>query len=618
MRGELRESSEDVTTLAERLRSHAAERPTQIAVRFLGKAEQDEVSVTYGDLDRWARRVAVAARARFGAGTRALLMCPPGLSYVAGFYGCLYGGLIPVPVYPPSPMVPGRAINRLRAVAQDVEAGCALSVDALRGLATSMEVRVGARSLEWVYVDALEPGGEDGWEQPEVDPRDVAFLQYTSGSTADPKGVMLTHANLRANLDMIGHEYGFDEQTRPVSWLPPFHDMGLMAGIITPLWMGGTTVLMTPDSFLRRPLRWLEAISRFGGDFSAAPNFAYELCTRRAATADVSNLDLHTWRVAVNGAEPVRADTMHRFVETFGPCGFSSDTFWPSYGMAETVVMSSCGRLGSSADVLPLDVEALSRGQVVRSSDPRKSVRKVTCGSPAVGSDLLVVDPSSGALSRNGEIGEIWLRGPHVGAGYWRRPVETSATFRASLADGTEGSWLRTGDLGAVVDGRVMIAGRLKDLLIIRGVNHYPQDIERSMEEAHAALRAGCGVAFTVDDERGERLVLVQGLEDRRDEKNTAAQAAEDIRRKVTYEHAVQPDAVALVAPKHVERTSSGKVRRSATRAAWLDGSLPIIYQWIAPDWTVRMGVTDSWPPTDASPEMSRSRDAAERPRSTP
>jgi polyketide synthase 12 len=396
---------------------------------------------------------------------------------------------------------------------------------------------------------------------------DTAFLQYTSGSTGEPKGVMVTQRNLVANIDMLAREY-----LRPpevfVSWLPPYHDMGLIGMVLTPLLQGQQAVFMPPTVFLRQPVRWLQTISRFGAAISCAPNFAYEACVRKVKDADLDGVDLSTWRVAINGAEPVRASTVERFVERFATCGFRRETFRPAYGLAEATLMTSTGVLGDGASIVEVESAALENGilRAATESGERRSV--VTCGRPPAGADIIVVDPETGAPLTAGQVGELVVRGPHVTRGYW-----------GGDPDGRfSGESFRTGDLGCFLDGELVVTGRVKDMIVIRGRNHYPHDLERTVEEAHPGFRAGCGAAFAVERDGEEALVVVQEVTPGRVEDAAAAVAA--VRRGVTVTHGITPDAVVLAPPGAIAKTSSGKIRRRDTRRRYLSDELPTVFAW--------------------------------------
>ncbi|MES1244348.1 MAG: non-ribosomal peptide synthase/polyketide synthase [Acidobacteriota bacterium] len=537
------------STLAGMLQARAAAQPGREAYVFLGDGEAETSRLTWGELDSRARAVAAALRESVPPGGRALLLYPPGLEFVAAFFGCLYAGVIAVPAYPPR--LNDRSQSRLRSIARDAAPGAALTTSAIAAAAGVLTERVpelaGSR---WIDTEALPPC-EDAF--PEPDPSSVAFLQYTSGSTAAPKGVMVTHANLVHNERMIGEAFAMDEDSVVVGWLPLYHDMGLIGNVLQPLHAGARCVLMPPVAFLQRPRRWLEAIHRYRGTTSGGPNFAYELCLRKALP---DGLDLSSWRLAFNGAEPVRASTLERFAEAFAPAGFRREAFYPCYGLAEATLFVSGGEPG--------------RG-------PRIDPPRVGSGHAWLDQRIAIADPGTLEEQAPGAEGEIWVAGPSVAAGYWGNPEATERDFQARLADDVSGwgPYLRTGDLGILDGGELFVTGRIKDLIILRGRNHYPQDVELTAERAHPDVHPGGGAAFSTEVAGEERLVLIQEVERRRDQDLDAV--AEAVRRAVAEEHEVQPYEVVLVRSGTVPKTSSGKVQRHAARARYLAGDLAVL-----------------------------------------
>ncbi len=552
-----------LATLAGALRARAAEQPNRTAFTFLADGEAEAERLTYGGLDRAAAAIAAALRETVPPGARALLLYPPGLDFIAAFFGCLYAGVVAVPAYPPRPH--DRSHSRLRAIARDAEPRAALTtaailsgVEAPRGL---LAIASELATVRWMATDILETGPA---AQPvdEPDPETLAFLQYTSGSTADPKGVMVTHANLLHNERMIGEAFGMDEDSVVVGWLPLYHDMGLIGSVLQPLYAGARCVLMSPVSFLQRPLRWLEAISRYRATTSGGPNFAYELCLRKASPEALAGLDLTSWRVAFNGAEPVRPSTLERFAETFAPCGFRAKAFYPCYGLAEATLFVAGG----------------ARGRRPRTAvfEPPRQV--VSCGHAWMGQRLAIADPETGMELLQGAVGEIWISGPSVARGYWRNAEATARDFNAFLLtpDGPgQGPFLRTGDLGFLADGELFITGRLKDLVILRGRNHYPQDLELTAEASHPDLRPGNGAAFSVEVAGEERLVIVHEVERRR--RDGFEEVAEAMRRAVAAEHEVQVHEVVLIRTGSLPKTSSGKVQRRLCRKLYLAEDLAVV-----------------------------------------
>lgn len=575
-------SAESWQTVAQRMAQRAERQGDDEALTFI-EGDGRTQTWTYHELDLRARRLAARLASRFAPESRGLLMAEPGLEYVATFLGCLYADLVPVPAYPPTPLHLERTLGRLRTIAEDSEATFALTTSALMPFTADMDVRVRQEALEWICSEEEdETVSSDGsLTIPSPAPARLAFLQYTSGSTSDPKGVMITHKNLVSNIEMVVGTYGIGREDVMVSWLPPYHDMGL-SSIFSPLWSGSRAVLMSPETFLRRPDRWLRALSDYGGTWSVAPNFAYDLCVRRAPPDLVSHLDLSRWRVAINGAEPVLSATLKRFTEVFAPSGFKAETFWPSYGLAESTLLCAAGGLGDASSVVDVDYEALRDGRLVEVAHGAGSRTLVSCGRPPVGARALVVDPLSCEPLAEDVLGEIWVAGDHVGAGYWRRHEESEQTFRARASDGS-GPYLRTSDLGALHRGELLVAGRMKDMIIVRGDNYYPQDIERTVEESTPGLRPGCGAAFSVEVEDGpELLAIVQEVsEDVTDHELVVS----SIERAVIEKQEVKPDAIVLVGSRTIPKTSSGKIQRMATRRALLDGTLSVVHQWHSRRW---------------------------------
>jgi amino acid adenylation domain-containing protein len=533
-------------TVAGLLRARAVERPEQVAFTFLVDGETEGGSLTYGELDRRAAGVAAALAASVPPGERALLLYPPSLDFIVAFFGCLYAGVVAIPAYPPRPN--DRSQSRLRAIAHDATPRVALTTAAIlagtvepRGLLAAAPELGG---LRWIATDSLS-GGEA--PAPEPDPESIAFLQYTSGSTAAPKGVMITHANLLHNERMIGAAFDMDESAVVVGWLPLYHDMGLIGNVLQPLHAGGRCVLMSPVAFLQRPLRWLEAIGRYRGTVSGGPNFAYELCARKAGPEAPTGLDLASWRVAFNGAEPVRASTLERFAEAFAPYGFRKEAFYPCYGLAEATLFVT-GGYGS-----------------------RVEKGRVSCGRAWMGQRVVTVDPESGEERPEGE---IWIYGPSVARGYWENDEATARDFNAFLPTG-EGPFLRTGDLGFLDGGELFVTGRLKDLIILRGRNHYPQDLELTVERSHPDLQPGGGAAFAVEIAGEERLVLVHEVA--RHRRDGIEEIAEAVRRAVAEEHEAQVQEVVLIRQAGLPKTSSGKVQRRLCRELYLRDELPVV-----------------------------------------
>jgi amino acid adenylation domain-containing protein len=565
-------------TFPEVLRTRARENPDGLAYVFLEDGEIEGARLTFGELDGRARAIAAALAAEGAAGERALLLFPPGLDFIAAFFGCLYAGAVAVPSYPPGPPRAGRGQPRLRAIAEDASPRFVLTSSALlpRLEALAGELPALARATR-LATDTLPAAAED-WRQPALSGESLAFLQYTSGSTADPKGVMVSHGNLLHNQEVIRRACAHDERSTFVSWLPMYHDMGLIGGVLQPLYVGASCALMSPVAFLQRPARWLRAIARYRAHTSGAPDFAYDLCVNKIAPEQRSGLDLTSWRVAFDGAEPVRARTLAAFATAFAPCGFGPEAFFPCYGLAEATLIVSGRSRPAPPTVLPF--RGLEAGHALVAGPDEAAARPlVGCGPAGAGLEIAIADPVTLAERGEGEIGEVWVAGPSVAQGYWGRPELSAETFRAGLA-GRGGGFLRTGDLGFLHGGELFVTGRIKDLIVVRGRNLYPQDLELTAAGSHPALRAGAGAAFAVETEEGEGVALVLETDPRRRFDAGAALAA--VRQAIAEEHEVPVQAILLVGPGGVPKTTSGKVQRLLCRRRFLDGELRPVAEWRA------------------------------------
>jgi 8-amino-7-oxononanoate synthase/acyl carrier protein len=586
-------------TIVDLLRQRAAYRPHDRAFTFLVDGENEELNITYAELDRKARALGAWLLSEGMAGKRVLLLYPSGLDFIAAFMGCLYGGAIAVPAYPPRK---NRSVERIEAIAADADASVALTTrdvvdrfDALRATAPSLE------HLIWKVDSELDVSWADRWERPDIDGSTLAFLQYTSGSTGTPKGVMLSHENLLHNSLRIMQAFEITRSQSGVFWLPSFHDMGLIGGILVPLYGAKFNVLMSPVAFLQKPLRWLQAISKYRATISGGPNFAYELCVRKTTPEQRATLDLSSWTLAFNGAEPVRAETIDAFCEAFAPCGFRREAFFPCYGLAESTLMVTGGMKFEPPVIRSFDAASIETGSaVVRPANAPAVRRLVGSGHELDGQDVLIVDPQSCEALPPGRVGEIWVSGPSVAQGYWNRADASAETFGAMLAQPHQlpseqpvatwrpnpGPYLRTGDLGFFDNGELFVAGRLKDLIIIRGRNYYPQDIEHAVEEASTLVRAGSIAAFAVDVDGRERVAVVAEVERGKREPAEIAAAFEAIRKRLATEHELAVEAIVLVRPNSVPKTSSGKIQRHACKRQFLDGTLEVVDQhigWLQP-----------------------------------
>lgn len=569
------ERGANFNSLNELLRARAQQNGPRIAFRFLPDGENEESSLTYEGLDARARTIAGVLAAQVPAGERALLFYTGGLDFIAAFWGCLYAGVIAVPVFPARLH---RQLPRLLAIAADSEAKLILTTAKILGQSEDLFKRAPElKNLTWLATDDL-PNSLAASPDTGANLDTLAFLQYTSGSTAAPRGVMVTHGNLLHNLSCLREVFQFSAESTGVTWLPHFHDMGLIGGLLQPIYAGGEMNVMPPSTFLQKPVRWLAAVTRYKATTMVAPNFAYDLCVEKISAEQRAALDLSSVNIALCGAEPVRPDTLVRFSNAFGSCGFRQETFRPAYGLAEATLIVSGHSDGGTPLMPAMQAEDLRRNRIIPAKIGAPESRiLVGCGGVAPDLAVKIVDPETRAICEKDRVGEIWISGPSVARGYWHRDAETAETFGAHLATG-EGPFMRTGDLGFLDQGQLFVAGRLKDVIIIRGSNHYPQDLEHTVERSHRSLRPACGAAFSIDVEGTEQLVIVQEINDRATASHEDIVAA--IRQSLAETHEVNPDAVVLIEPRTISRTSSGKIQRYACREAFLAGALETVHEW--------------------------------------
>ncbi|HEY8981037.1 MAG TPA: aminotransferase class I/II-fold pyridoxal phosphate-dependent enzyme [Streptomyces sp.] len=580
-------------TVAAILRGHLEQRPDSLAFRFLtgtggAGGEADAASVSYRELDQRVRAVAALLQHQGVAGKPVLLLLPPGLDYIAGFLGCLYAGAVAVPAYPPDTMRFGHTMPRLASIARDSQATHALTTQEFALFAatrTSELAELGLDGMHWLVADGLGTDGADDWRPADATGDTLAFLQYTSGSTSSPKGVMVSNGNLLDNLRSIHRRLGHHEESGLVSWLPPFHDMGLIGGILEPLYGGYPSYLMAPMSFLRQPLLWLDTLSRTRADTSVAPNFGYEHSLRRITDEQLDGLDLSHWTNALNGAEPVRADTLRRFAERFAPCGLDPRALKPCYGLAEATLMVTCLSPGEppAADLFASDALKAGVAEPVTEQGEEPVTQVVACGRPVDGVDVAIVDAATHRrIAEPGRIGEIWAAGGSVAHGYWRRPEATEETFRARIEGEGPRHYLRTADLGFMTDGQLYVVGRTKDVIVVQGRNHYPHDVELTVEKTDPAIRGDNGAAFSVEVDGAEEMVVAYEVTSRQ-VKNIPALLAE-VRSAIAQAHEITPHAVVLLKRGAVHKTTSGKIQRQACRAAFLDLSFDVVAASVARD----------------------------------
>ncbi|MGI9516920.1 MAG: aminotransferase class I/II-fold pyridoxal phosphate-dependent enzyme, partial [Pirellulaceae bacterium] len=576
------------TTLVERLRYWRSALPEKVVYRFLGDGINETDTVTFSQLDERARACAAKLISMGLRGQRALLMYPSGIEFIVAFFGCQYAGVTAVPAYPPRR---NRNMGRITTIADDAQTSIALTTREVIDRRNLMNIEVGVlKDQTWLATEEIPIELAGDWVEPDLGLDELAIIQYTSGSTGSPKGVMLSHDNVIANLRYITWGFQIRSSDHGVCWLPVYHDMGLIGGLLSSFFCGEPQTLMSPVHFLSRPIRWLQAISRDRVTVSGGPNFAYALCCDRITEEECEGLDLSSWRVAFNGAEPIRSDILERFTSKFEPYGFRHEAHYACYGMAETTLIVT----GSRPDDIPVvgqfDAEQLSYHRVKPVTGSGKSVKQmIGCGRPFLDEEVVIVHPESCRALSEDKIGEIWVRSGSVGQGYWKKPEETAETFHAELAHQPGKHWLRTGDLGFLHEGELYVAGRLKDMIIVRGVNRYPQDIEATAEAASPRLRVGGSAAFAVDRWDREQLVLICEVDRARD--TDWDEVLQNVRSAVIADHDLPPDEIVLVRNGSTPKTSSGKVQRHACREKYLDQDLLVVARWaLEPDEAVADG----------------------------
>ncbi|HEV2158835.1 fatty acyl-AMP ligase [Bradyrhizobium sp.] len=551
------------------LARRAAEQGDDRAYVFVSDRGTEEASLTFRQLHAAATALASRLTLAGQPGERAILVFPPGLEFLVAFFGCLMAGIIAVPM-----MMPRR--NSARDASAAILANCTpalaltTSAFALRG---DLQARFAQENIRWIEVDLT--GDRAAADLPDPAPDDIAFLQYTSGSTSEPKGVVVTHANLLANLEMIRLALGNSRHSTYVNWVPLYHDMGLILNALQALYVGATCVLMAPNAFMQRPLGWLRAISHYRAEVACGPNFGFDLCVSRYRPDQMEGVDLSSLKIALNGAEPVHAETIERFVATFAPHGFDPRAMYPAYGMAEATLLISGGTRGGGHVTRGVSRAALQAHVAEAPPGVDDAQIVVGCGRALTGERIAIVEPEHRMRLPADRVGEIWVSGANVARAYWRNDEASRDGLNAEIT-GADGPWLRTGDLGFLdASGELFVTGRIKDLIIIRGINHYPQDIERTVQSLDAGLRENCGAAFSVPDESGEEaLVIVQEVERTARHSIDSDEIKGRIREAVADSHELSARHIALIRPGSLPKTTSGKIQRKLARRLWLDGGL--------------------------------------------
>ncbi|ARV58846.1 hypothetical protein BZZ01_09545 [Nostocales cyanobacterium HT-58-2] len=572
----LLENDTIATSLLDILSCRAQYQSDKQAYIFLQNGETESGRLTYGELDKQAR--AIASHLQPWQGERILLLYPSGLEFITAFFGCLYAGVVAVPVYPPRR---NQKLSRLLSIVNDAQVKVALTTTSiLADIDKRWEGQAELAQLKFVATDTIATNLQE-FVPKSVTPKTLAFLQYTSGSTGIPKGVMVTHGNIIHNQELIHQAFGHSEESIVVGWLPLFHDMGLIGNVLQPMYLGIPCILMPPVAFLQKPIRWLQVISKYRATTSGGPNFAYDLCVRKIQSEQLANLDLSSWDLAFNGAEPVRAETLEQFGKKFAKCGFNYGAFYPCYGMAETTLFTTGGNKNQKPVIQRVLAEPLEQNSVVESEILSKESRVfVGCGCPNMDTTVIIVNPESLTQGEKGQVGEIWVSGRSVASGYWNRLEATQETFQAYLNDSGEGPFLRTGDLGFVSNGELFVTGRLKDVILIRGRNHYPQDIELTVENSNPSLRENSSAAFSIESEGEECLIVACEVERTDLRKLNIDEIVRDIQIAVSIEHELEIHGVVLLKTGSIPKTSSGKIQRHACKLGFIEDNLNVIGKW--------------------------------------
>ncbi len=573
------------STIVDVLLDKSTNQPQQTAYTFLADGETESGSCTYQELDLQARAIAVQLLTKVKPGDRALLVDPytSGLEFIAGFLGCLYAGVIAVTDYPRQHI---KSLSQYQARIVDCQAAIALTTqefaDRVKGqLLSNPGLALKLNALPWIASDRVDLELAKQWQMPDISPETLAFLQYTSGSTGQPKGVMVTHGNVLHNSQVIYQSFRHHDQTKILMWLPMFHDMGLIGGVMQPLFAGLPAVLMSPIALAQKPFLWLQAMSKYQITTSGGPNFAYDLLCQKVTAEQRATLDLSHWQVAFTGAEPVRATTLAKFAELYQPCGFKPEAFYPCYGMAEATLFITGIDAEQEPKVIYLDKKALTQDRVVSVTPEHPDAKAVvSCGRTWLGDEIIIVDPEQKTKCSEDRVGEIWAAGAGIGQGYFQKQEQTAATFQAALADNPESTYLRTGDLGFIKDGELYITGRIKDMMILWGRNHYPQHIEETVENCHPALRPNHGAAFSVEVNGEEQLVIAHEINRTELRNLNAEEVIGAIRLAVGEQNLANVFAVALLKTGSIPKTSSGKIQRRACQSMFLERSLNTVAQW--------------------------------------
>lgn len=565
------------TNLVDILRYRGEYHPNQLAYTFLADGETPDHFITYGTLIASAEAIATELQSHISPGDRALLLYPSGLEFICAFFGCLLAGVVAIPVNLPKK---NQKMKRVASILENAQTNVILST---QSQIPSLNSHLDLENVTYLATDSLNHQKIPQFQRVKITGDTLAFLQYTSGSTGDPKGVMVNHENILTNLRDIDLGGKHDKNSVIVTWLPVFHDMGLIYGVLFPLYKGIPCYMMPPIAFLQHPIRWLQAISQYSGTHTTAPNFAYQRCVDKITEEQLKDLELRQWKFAFSGAEPIKINTLREFAEKFASCGFEFQDFCPGYGLAEATLKVATVNQNQLTPVCQVDKEALSHNKIIITDKLDNAQTIVSCGHTDIDTEIAIVNPKTLQRCQPDEVGEIWVSGKTVAQGYWQRPEATQEVFRANIANTEEKPYLRTGDLGFLYQDQLYITGRLKDVIIIRGGNYYPQDIEESVSQSHPDLLVDCSAAFTVEVEGKEQLVIVQEVKRTAIRRLNEAEVIEGICQRVFEDHELSTYAIALIKPASIPKTSSGKIQRRLCRQQFLNDQLKLVGYWTNP-----------------------------------
>ena len=563
------------TSLVDVLQWRARNQPHQLAYRFLTDGEYDEIVLNYEELDRQARSIGALLQSSVKEGDRIILLFPPGLEFITAYFGCLYAKAIAVPAYPPHPARLEISLPNIRRIATDADAPAVLLNSILYNAINNRNlIKTEFGNMKLLVTDNIETKQlAEKWQQPDINNNDIAFLQYTSGSTAIPKGVMISHNNLISNLGLIEKSFGVTKEDHAIFWLPPYHDMGLIGGILQPIYSGATFTLIPHLLFLQRPIRWLQSISRFKATISGGPNFAYDLCVKKIRPEQREQLDLSSWRVAFNGAEPIYHKTIDQFADYFAPCGFRPEAFATCYGLAESTLFVVGGTKDAPPLVKNILINGIQQNKIIDSPEKTEETRSlVSCGQINPEQKIKIANAETHEPCLPDEIGEIWVSGSSVAKGYWNKPGETKLTFEAKLSNDNERTFLRTGDLGFIHENELYVTGRLKNLIISEGKNYYANDIERTVEASHPAIRPSGSAVFSIPNNEREDVIII--VESDRKLLVSEEEIHKAIREAVSVNHGLHVTDIKLTVPGAIPRTTSGKTRHFLCKQYYLERKL--------------------------------------------